>query len=99
MKKSIITVVSLFVVLLLSCNAKPVKPVLKNVVFLTTIECENCARKVRENVSFEKGVRDLKIDVPSKTVGIQFDANKTDTLTLKKSINKLGYKAVVVDYK
>ena len=69
------------------------------VVFATSIHCANCGKKVQENISFEKGVKDLKIDVPTKMVTVTFNTAKTDTTKLKKAINKLGYSAEVVEYK
>jgi len=81
-----------------NCEAKTAKPALKKVVYATSLDCENCAKKIRENVSFEKGVKDLKVDVPTKQVTVSFDPAKTDTAALRKSINKLGYKARVVSY-
>lgn len=69
------------------------------VVFATSIHCANCGRKVQENIAFEKGVKDLKVDVPGKTVTVVFNDSKTDTLKLKKALNKLGYQAEVIDYK
>jgi len=80
------------------CEAKVVKPLIKKVIYCTDLDCENCAKKISENVSFEKGVKDLSVDVPTKTVEIRFDSNKTDTLLLKKAINKLGYEAKVIEY-
>ena len=69
------------------------------VVFATSIHCANCSKKVQENISFEKGVKDLKVDVPTKQVTVTFNTAKTDTTKLKKAINKLGYSAEVVEYK
>lgn len=69
------------------------------VTFVTSLDCEHCATKIRENVSFEKGVRDLTVDVPEKTVTIVYNPAKTDTLKLGNSIRSLGYSAKVVDYK
>ncbi len=43
-------------------------------------------------MAFEKGVKDLKVNVPEKTVYIQYDSTKTDVATLTKAIEKLGYK-------
>lgn len=81
-------------------SAAPKKPKVstKTVVYQTTLDCENCAKKIMENVSFEKGVKDLRVDVPAKQVTVVFDAAKTDTLALRKSINKLGYKARVIAF-
>ena len=69
------------------------------VVFATSIHCASCGKKLQENIAFEKGVKDLKVDVQGKTVTVTFNPVKTDTLKLKKAINKLGYTAEVVDYK
>ena len=72
---------------------------LVQVVFATSIHCASCGKKVQENIAFEKGVKDLKIDVPGKTVTVTFNPAKTDTTKLRKAINKLGYDAEVIDYK
>jgi len=72
---------------------------LVQVVFASTIHCDKCGLKVQENIGFEKGVKDLKVDVPGKTITVVFNPSKTDTLKLKKAINKLGYEAEVIDYK
>lgn len=72
---------------------------LVQVVFASTIHCDKCGMKVQENISFEKGVKDLKVDVPGKTITVVFNPARTDTLKLKKAINKLGYEAEVIDYK
>ena len=62
------------------------------------MECKNCERKVLENISFEKGVKDVSVDLPGRTVTVVFDEAKTDTLTLAKAIRKLGYDAKVVKF-
>lgn len=67
-----------------------------NVVFVTNLDCEHCKKKIEENVSFEKGVKDLHVDVAAKKVEITFDAARTDTLKLGNSIRRLGYKAKAV---
>lgn len=99
MKTTVIAAMAALILAGVSVEGKTAKPVVKKVVYCTDLDCENCAKKIRENVSFEKGVKDLSVDVPTKTVEIQFDLNKTDTLQLKKAINKLGYEAKVVEYK
>ncbi|MCQ2153268.1 MAG: heavy-metal-associated domain-containing protein [Bacteroidales bacterium] len=68
-------------------------------VFVTNIHCEKCAEKVMENISFEKGVKDLDVDVESKKVTVTFNTDRTDTVALRKAINRLGYTASVVEYK
>ena len=70
---------------------KKQKAEVKEVTFLVHLHCENCVNKVVENVSFEKGVKDLKVSLENQTVFVKFDANKTSETTLKTAIEKLGY--------
>lgn len=98
MKKTLLIAVAALLLAGVSGESKTAKPVLKKVVYCTDLDCENCAKKIRENVSFEKGVKDLSVDVPTKAVEIQFDSNKTDTTQLRKALNKLGYEAKVITY-
>ena len=65
-----------------------------NVTFVTNLSCHKCAQKIEENVAFEKGVKDLKVNVKEKTVFIQYDSTKTDVGTLTKAIEKLGYQVI-----
>ena len=67
------------------------KKEVKEVTFVVEIDCENCAKKITENVSFEKGVKDLKVTVEDMTVALKYDASKTTEAALKASIEELGY--------
>lgn len=71
--------------------AKKKKGEIKEVTFVVEIDCENCAKKITENVSFEKGVKDLKVSVADQTVALKYDAAKTSEAVLKASIEELGY--------
>lgn len=95
-------IIALFAVLALLCSAnlsaKP-KKFLRQVKYEASIDCKNCVKKVTENVSFEKGVEDLKAELSDHSVTIVYNAAKTDTLKLANSIRKLGYKAHVLEDK
>ena len=65
----------------------------QTVSFKTSIHCKNCVKKVTDNISFEKGVKDLKVSLEDKVVTITYDPSKTDEATLAKAIEKLGYTA------
>ena len=75
------------------------KPSKRQVVFETALHCEKCVEKVRENISFERGVVDLEVKLSDKTVRIVYSAAKTDTLKLGNALRKLGYKARVLEDK
>lgn len=64
---------------------------IKEVTFLVHLHCENCVKKVQENIAFEKGVKDLKVSLENQTVTVKYDAAKTSEETLKAAIVKLGY--------
>ena len=59
--------------------------------FSVSMHCAKCVEKITENISFEKGVKDLEVSLEDKTVKIVYDASKTDEAKLAESIRKLGY--------
>lgn len=67
----------------------------ETVIFKTKLHCENCVKKVTENISYVKGVKDLAVSLEKQEIQIKYDASKTSVETLQKEINKLGYPAVV----
>lgn len=71
--------------------SKKKKGEVKEVTFLVHLHCENCVKKVQENIAFEKGVKDLKVSLDDQTVALKYDAAKTSETTLKAAIEKLGY--------
>jgi len=96
MKKTLIIIMAALMampVLSMADNkpAKKKKGEIKEVTFVVDFDCENCAKKIRENVSFEKGVKGLEISVEDKTVALKYDAAKTSEPVLKASIEELGY--------
>ncbi|MGM9735760.1 MAG: heavy-metal-associated domain-containing protein [Candidatus Cryptobacteroides sp.] len=67
------------------------KTEIKEVVFNVHLHCDNCVKKIRENISFEKGVKGLEVSLEKQTVDIKYDAAKTDEATLKAAVESLGY--------
>lgn len=67
----------------------------EQVVFDVSMTCENCKKKIERNIPFEKGVSDMKVDLPAKTVMVVYQTNKTDLEKLQKAFEKLGYTATV----
>lgn len=97
MKRIIALTAALCVALLLLCSAAKPKAALREALFQTNLHCKNCAAKIQENVGFEKGVKDMKIEVDAKTVRIVYDSNKTDAGKLAEAIRKLGYKVELIE--
>lgn len=106
MKKTIILILSAFMAFSMSVSAaccaetsvyadnKPVKKAkaeIKEVTFEVHLHCNNCVKKVQENIAFEKGVKDLRVSLENQTVWVKYDSSKTNEETLEKAIQKLGY--------
>ena len=74
---------------------KPQKGGKQNVttVFVTDIDCAGCAKKVNDTIPYEKGVKDVQVDVDAKTVTVTFDPAKTNNETLVKAFAKIKIKA------
>ena len=78
MKKIILVcLVALFTVGAVSAQ-KPQKGEKKTVTveFMTSLDCEGCAKKINDTLPYEKGVRDVKVDVPTKVVTVTYDPAK-----------------------
>ena len=58
--------------------------------------CENCEKKVKNNMRFEKGVKELSTELKNKTVSITYDAEKTDVKKLQAGFKKFNYEAEFV---
>lgn len=63
-------------------------------VFTTDIDCEQCAKKIMNNVpSLGKGVKDVQVDLPKKEVAVTYDASKNDAQNIVKGFASLKVKA------
>lgn len=93
MKKIVLLTSALFFAFLLQAQTKN-----SEVVFSTEpeIECQNCVKRIKDNLRFEKGVKAINPDMNANLVTIQYDGGKTNPEKLQKALAKIGYKATVV---
>lgn len=92
--KTIIMMAMLMLGLSVGASAKNVKENKKEkaeVTFLVSMTCEKCQKRIEDNLSFEKGVTKLDVNLPQKTVSIEYRKDKTSPEKLKEAIKKLGY--------
>ena len=68
---------------------------IKTAVFTTNPEmhCESCEKKIKGNLRFEKGVKNIITDLKTKTVTIEYDADKTNVQNLINGFKKIKYEA------
>ena len=86
----------LFVVLVLAtvCFGKDIRTVVLTT--LPEMHCANCEKKIKENIRFEKGVKSIKTDLKTKTVTVEYDADKTNVQDIIKGFKKIKYEATEV---
>ena len=63
------------------------------------MQFQSCENKIKKNIRFEKGVKDIQTDLKNKTITIKYDADKTNVENLIKGFAKIKYKATVVEEK
>ena len=68
----------------------------KTVTFEVSMTCENCKRTIEKNIAYEKGMKDMKVDLEKKLVTLTFDTRKTSEEKLIEAFEKLGYTAEAV---
>ena len=66
------------------------------VVFTTDLDCHHCAQKVLNTIPYEKGIKDVQVDVPTKTVTVKFDEAKNSTESLTKAFESIKVKVVKI---
>ncbi len=64
------------------------------VVFTTDIDCAHCSQKVFNSIPYEKGIKDVQVDVPTKTVTVKFDAAKNSIESLTKAFESIKVKVI-----
>ena len=86
----------LFVVLALAtvCFGKDIRTVVLTT--LPEMHCANCEKKIKENIRFEKGVKSIKTDLKTKTVTVEYDAEKTNVQNIIQGFKKIKYEATEV---
>lgn len=91
--KTRIILAMMAVCLAITCGAKDIK----TVVLKTSPEmhCANCENKIKNNIRFEKGIKEIETNLEEKTVTIKYDAEKTNVDNIIAGFEKINYKASV----
>ena len=74
--------------------AKDIKTVV--VTTVPQMHCASCENKIKGNLRFEKGIKQIECDIPKQMVTITYDAEKTNPEKIIQSFGKFGYKATEV---
>ncbi|QZT36633.1 cation transporter [Halosquirtibacter xylanolyticus] len=65
----------------------------ETVTYVCSIDCDHCKKTIMKNIPYEKGVKNVEVDIKTKEVKVTFRKDKTDCKKLESAIEKLGYDA------
>ncbi|MDR0420968.1 MAG: heavy-metal-associated domain-containing protein [Prevotellaceae bacterium] len=96
MKKILIIALSLLM-LTFATNAQNKKNSKISEVKLTVSEMhdDHCKQLIEKNIPFEKGIKDVDVNLKDSTVVVKYDNTKTDAEKIIASFKKLGYPAEI----
>lgn len=77
----------------LACSAKDIKTVVLNTA--PEMHCSSCENKIKSNIRFEKGVKNIETSLADKTVTVTYDADKTDVDKIIEGFKKIDYVATI----
>ena len=60
------------------------------------MHCQNCEKKIKENIRFEAGVKKIETNLEKQLVVITYDPAKTDSKKLTEAFAKIGYTIKVI---
>ena len=94
MKKIIALFAMLAMVVGVAVAAPKAEKKVSTVVFTTDIDCEGCAKKVYNSIPFEKGIKDVKVDVKTKSVTVLFDPANNNVESITKAFASIKVKVL-----
>ena len=94
MKKiiALFAILAMFAGVATAAPKEKVEKKVATVVFTTDLDCHHCAQKVMNTIPYEKGIKDVQVDVPTKTVTVKYDAEKNNLESLKKAFASIKVK-------
>ena len=99
MKKIIALFAMLAMVAGMATAAPKAEKKILTVVFTTDIDCGHCAQKVYNTIPYEKGIKDVVVNVQKKTVLVKFDAAKNNIESLTKAFESIKVKVEKTEVK
>ncbi|MCD8071874.1 MAG: cation transporter [Alistipes sp.] len=64
---------------------------IETITYDVNLNCDKCKAKLEKHIPFEKGVKDMEVDVSGKKVAVTFDSRKNTAEGIARAIEKLGY--------
>lgn len=61
------------------------------------LSCQNCENKIKGNIRFEKGVKNIETSIPDQRVIVTYDADKTSPEKIEEAFAKINYQVKVIN--
>lgn len=99
MKKLLFMLILLTVAATTECLAaqKPKDKKFETTEFLTDISCAKCEAKVMNYLPFQKGIKDVQVDLKTKIITVKYDSEKSSVEGIITHFAKLDITAELVD--
>jgi len=92
-----VMICAIFTVYMVSAQQTSKKTnVVKTKFFIESMDCDNCIKKIEKNISFVKGVTDLKCNLETQTVEVTYRSDKTTEAKLLNAFKKIDKPATVM---
>ncbi|MCK4662366.1 MAG: cation transporter [Bacteroidales bacterium] len=59
--------------------------------FECSVKCNNCKQKIMDNIPYEQGVKNVKVNLETKIVVIEYKKSKNTAENLEKALQKLDF--------
>lgn len=92
MKKIILMAVVAIMAAAVSTAAPKTEKQIVTTVFVTDIDCEGCAKKITNTIPYERGIKNLKVEVATQSVTVTYDASKNSIEQLTKAFESIKVK-------
>ena len=92
MKKIILMAVVAMMAAAVSTAAPKAEKQIVTTVFVTDIDCEGCAKKITNTIPYERGIKNLKVEVATQSVTVTYDASKNSIEQLTKAFESIKVK-------
>ncbi|MCG8581686.1 MAG: heavy-metal-associated domain-containing protein [Bacteroidales bacterium] len=64
-------------------------------IFKASITCENCKAKIMKQLPYEKGVKNVEVDVDSKLITVSYKSIKNTDEKMNEAIKELGFESEI----
>jgi len=93
MKAIMKNILFVFLATIIACSGNAQDKKNETLKIKTSAMCGMCKERIENGMTYEKGVKDITLDVDTKIATIHYNPDKTTATDLRKAISKLGYDA------